>query len=82
MNAKYDRDPEALAWARGHVERVIGKYRRFETDARNRGDAEKATQWRKFANLLRMELVGGQGCVITAFDERVAQLPAGMGDGA
>ena len=70
---KYDSDPEALAWARGHVERVIEKYRGFEAQARDKGDADKATQWRKFANLLRMELVGGTGCVITAFDERSPQ---------
>lgn len=75
MSTKYDRDPEALAWARGHVERVIEKYRRFESEARDRGDAERASQWRKFANLLQMELVGGQGCVITAFDERLPSLP-------
>ncbi len=70
---RYDSDPDALAWARGHVERVIGKYRRFEKEARDKGDAEKATQWRKFANLLQMELVGGTGCVVTAFDERSPQ---------
>ncbi len=67
-------NPEALAWAREHVERVAAKYRGFEATARSEGRMEMASQWRKFANLLQMELVGGKGCVITPFDERRPQI--------
>lgn len=70
LDARFALDPDALAWARGKVERLRDKYRRFEIQARERGDTELAAQWRKFANLLEMELIGGKGCTITPFDER------------
>ena len=79
MNAlieKFGRDPEALAWARGLVQRRVDKYRKFSTEARDRGNEELAGQWRKFANLLQMEFIGGSGCSIAPFDERRPQLPA------
>lgn len=44
----FDRDPEALAWARAKVERVIEKMRRFEVQSMNT-DPE---QWRQFGNML------------------------------
>lgn len=66
----YDRDPEALAWARAKVQREIDKLRDFERQCTDRGDAEKAAQWRKMRNLLAMRFIGGTGCVIAAFDER------------
>lgn len=66
----YFTDPEALAWARGVVERVREKYREFERQAQSKGDIEQASQWRKFANLLDMEFIGGKGCVVAPFDER------------
>lgn len=55
LNAKFGADPEALAWARGHVQRRVDKYRNFSAQARDRGNEELAGQWRKFANLLQME---------------------------
>lgn len=75
-SARFEADPEALAWARGYVERLVTKYRGFEATARSEGRTEMASQWRKFANLLRMELIGGEGCVITPFDERRPQFAA------
>jgi len=76
LNEKFGRDPEALAWARGHVQRRVDKYRGFSTEARDRGNEGLAEQWRKFANLLQMEFIGGKGCTITPFDERKPRLPA------
>ena len=73
---KFGRDPEALAWARGLVQRRVDKYRKFSTEARDRGNEELAGQWRKFANLLQMEFIGGTGCTIAPFDERRPQLPS------
>lgn len=77
---RFRRDPEALAWARGHVERLRDRYRRFEAKARAEGRTERATQWRKFANLLQMELIGGEGCVYTPFDERLPRRKQVMPD--
>ncbi len=65
---RFDTDPDALAWARSAVERLVTKYRRFE--AQCSGEPDRASQWRKFANLLELELIGGKTCVITPFDER------------
>lgn len=72
---RFDRNPDALAWARGHVERVAAKYEAFEAQARERGDEEQALQWHKYVSLLHREFIGGSGCVITAFDERCPSLP-------
>lgn len=71
----FDRDPEALAWARAKVQRDIDRYRRFESAARSEGRTEQASLWRKMANLLNMDFIGGEGCSIAAFDERRPQLP-------
>ena len=77
---RYDTDPEALAWARSQVQRLAAKYRDFEKRCKERGDLEKAAMWRKFANLLEMELIGGKGCVITPFDERRPEMLRLMGE--
>ena len=75
LHTRFGSDPEALAWARGHVQRLADKFRRFETEARADGRTEQAQQWRKMANLLQMQLIGGTGCVIAPFDERRPSLP-------
>lgn len=75
LNARFGTDPGALAWARGHVGKLRDRYREFGQRADERGNRELAAQWRKFANLLDMELIGGKGCVITPFDERRPLLP-------
>lgn len=65
----YDRDPEAIAWARRKIERSI--------DMADRGSRESETgeqreRWRFAAWFMRREFIGsGEGCVITAFDERL-----------
>lgn len=76
LNAKFGRDPEALEWARGHCERLRDKYGGFESAAARDGRIDQATFWRKAANMLQMQLIGGTGCVITPFDERRPSLPA------
>lgn len=68
---KFDRDPEAVAWARGHVQGFVDKMRRFEKQAKEDGRPEHAQQWRKIANAVSMTFIGGEGCVIGAFDERL-----------
>ena len=77
----FDLDPEALAWARQKVERVIDRYHRLSEQAQTGAERARtvedvitemalAEKWRIRANLLRRDLIGGQGCVIAAFDER------------
>lgn len=61
---------EAVDWARGHVERVRDKWRAWEHKAADAGDQDKMMRCRRIANVLEMELIGGEGCVITAFDVR------------
>jgi len=60
-----DCDQEAVDWARAAVQREIDQLRQWQEQ-----DSADADQWRKFANLLEMKFIGGEGCVIAAFDER------------
>jgi hypothetical protein len=71
----YDRDPEALAWARAKVQRDIGRFREFERHSAARGDADRAEWWGRLAGMLQDGYIGGEGCVIAAFDERLPSLP-------
>ena len=74
----YDYDPDAIAWARARVQKLVDRYREFE---RQPGNTDPR-QWRKFANLLEMELIGGSGCVIRPFDPRAAEMHKLLRDGA
>lgn len=89
-DSKFDLDPEALAWARAKVERFIKKMRDFEEQA-SRADPpapDRERQWRVFANIAESHFIGGEGCVIAAFDERLptilprlAAVPGGVSNG-
>lgn len=72
MHSRYDRDPEALAWAREKVEALIYKMKNFEEQARRNGNTDP-NQWRKIANLLHREFIGGEGCVVARFDHRLPE---------
>ena len=71
INLKYDTDADALAWGREKVQSVIDKLRRFEAQDTQSGEFQRAQQWRKMANLMEADLIGGRGCVIALFDERM-----------
>jgi hypothetical protein len=73
--SRFDSDPEALAWARGHVEALESRYRKFAEHVAAKGDKHNAERFTKFADRLRTELIGGRGCVITPFDERRHLIP-------
>lgn len=75
LTARFGSDPDALEWARGHCERLRDKYRGFEATAARDGRIDQAAFWRKAANMLQMQLIGGTGCVITPFDERRHLIP-------
>lgn len=69
--SRYDHDPDAVAWARAKVVRLRDKYRGFERSAAAAGKADQASMWRRLANMIDMQMVGGSGCSIAAFDERL-----------
>jgi hypothetical protein len=61
---KYDSDPEALAWARGHVEQLLAKIR----EQRGRSDDPQVLA---VLGMVRAGLVdGSQTLYAAAFDER------------
>jgi hypothetical protein len=69
--SRFDRDPDAVAWARAKVVRVRDQFRGFQQKAAAAGRSEQAEMWRRMANMLDLKLIGGTTCVITAFDERL-----------
>jgi hypothetical protein len=70
---RFDFDPEALAWARAHVQAEVDRFVKFERQAIDKGDREQAMNWRRMANMLRMSFIGGTTCVVARFDERRPQ---------
>lgn len=73
--SRYDRDPEALAWARGKIEAVAKRYEAFADRAAAEGRDEQAAEWRAMATAVRHDLTGGgQGSPIASFDERLPAL--------
>jgi hypothetical protein len=72
--SRFDRDPDALAWARSKVAGIEARYREYASLADRAGKPEQAEMWRYMANGLRHALIG-DGSVIAAFDERRAALP-------
>lgn len=73
--SRFDRDPDALEWAREKVRDFESRWRKFSKDAAEAGKPDVADIWRYLANGVHASLIGGSGCVIGAFDERRASLP-------
>lgn len=65
--SRFDSDPEALAWARKHVQRAIDRARQFGAQA---AGEDQGFGWAHIARYMEQKLIGGQNCVIAAFDER------------
>lgn len=68
--SRFDRDPEALAWARAKVQAEIDRCKQFHASATASDKPEQAETWRRLANRMRRQFIGGEGCTIAAFDER------------
>jgi hypothetical protein len=66
----FDRDPEALAWARRKIQNEIDRADKFVADAKRVRNEQAERTWRVIGNHLRRSFIGGTGCVIAAFDER------------
>jgi len=72
--SRYDTDPEALAWARAKVQDEIDRCRKFAESARAADKPEQAEMWRRLANRMQRMFIGGEGCVMGYFDERLPAL--------
>jgi len=85
-DSKFDSDPEALAWARAKIEKYIKQYRAWENNAHVQWEdavkhgapgpecsqlKDKMMTWRRLANMLHTNFIGGEGCVVASFDERL-----------
>lgn len=66
----YDRDPEALAWARAKIQDYIDRLTDFERQAKAKGDPATATGCAISRLLAQRHFLGDGGCVIGAFDQR------------
>lgn len=78
--SRFDADPEAIAWARAKIEHAIDRAEELEKHNRGTGSPEWAERWRITAKFMRMKLLGGQGCVIAAFDDRLPEWVARLGE--
>ena len=67
---------EHLADARAAIERCAQRIEKQAKYSEEKCDPREARGLRLAANLLRRDLIGGQGCVIAAFDERLPALVA------
>lgn len=72
--SRYDRDPEALAWARTKVQDEIDRCRKFADSEKAADKPEQAEMWRRLANRMQRQFIGGDGCVMGYFDERLPGL--------
>lgn len=73
-HSHYDRDPEALAWARTKVQDEINRCRKFAESALAADQPEQAEMWRRLANRMERTFINGTGCVMGYFDERLPTL--------
>ena len=59
--SRYDRDPDALAWARSKVADLESRYRRFSQSAAEAGLSAQADMWASTADRVRRDLIGDGG---------------------
>lgn len=78
--SRFDTDPDALAWARAKIQQSVERAEQFEKHATERGQADMAARWRLAAQVMRRDLLGGKGCVIAGFDERLPEITKRLQD--
>lgn len=71
--SRFDSDPDAIAWARGKIQQYVERAEAFQKHNTDTGSPEWAERWRITAAYMRRTLLGGKGCVIAAFDERLPE---------
>lgn len=72
--SRFDRDPEALAWARGKVQDYIDRLADFERQVAEAGDEASVRCFRIVQSHVRSYFLGDGGCVIGVFDQRMPDL--------
>lgn len=75
----FDRDPAALAWARGKVQEAVSKAE--ECAANEILTPEVRERWQHTAYFMRHELLARDGVAHAAFDERWPSTLAAWSDG-
>lgn len=71
--SRFDTDPDAIAWARAKIQHAVERAEQFQKHNTDTGSPEWAERWRITAAYMRRTLLGGRGCVIAAFDERLPE---------
>jgi hypothetical protein len=70
MSDRFDGDPEALAWARGHVQEFIDRLADFEQQAKAKGDPITEYGCGVARAMAERHFLGDGGGAIGAFDDR------------
>lgn len=70
---RFDSDPDAIEWARGKILRLVERAEKFERHANDSGSLVTGARWHLAAAFMRQTMIGGEGCVIAAFDARLPQ---------
>ncbi len=76
--SRFDLDPDALEWARRKIQAKIDRAAGFEQHCRDTGAREAEVRWRTVRQFMSQTLIGGRGCVIAAFDERLPEMTRAM----
>jgi hypothetical protein len=75
--SSFDRDPEALAWARSKVEAYLTRLLSFEDQATAEGDSTTVSACEVSRHLAKLHFLGDGGNRIGVFDERLPGLADG-----
>jgi hypothetical protein len=77
----YDRDPQAIAWARAKVQAEIDHVERFAAELADVKDQQAAATWGAIARYMRRTLLGNpESPVMGRFDERLPALHEAAAD--
>lgn len=79
-SSRFDRDPEALAWARGKVQEYLHRLTEFEAQAEKNRNAVMAYSCGVARELTAKHFLGDGDRTIGVFDERMPDLAKDTGD--
>jgi hypothetical protein len=81
VSERYVPEQAAVDWARAAVERTLARMEAHHAWLRANEAPQVAEGFRRSFWWLRRELIGGQGCVIAAFDQRRPEVEKAMEHG-
>lgn len=73
IDDRFDRDPEALAWARDRVRRYLDRLADFERQAEAKGDPITEYGCAVARVMAERHFLGDGACTLGTFDERMPQ---------